>query len=192
MRGPNSLLIGLDEVGRGSWAGPLVVAAVILKDEINGLNDSKVLSFKKRAQLDTLIRSKTNLIAVSEISAKIIDKIGLTKAISLAMESAVQDLKGQDYNKIIIDGNYNFLQNLDNVETLIKADAKVPTVMAASIIAKVYRDNLMIKLSSTYPEYGFESNFGYGTKKHIDALKKYGSTPIHRLSYKPVKVLSNR
>ena len=192
MRGPNSLLIGLDEVGRGSWAGPLVVAAVILKDEINGLNDSKVLSFKKRAQLDTLIRSKTNLIAVSEISAKIIDKIGLTKAISLAMESAVQDLKGQDYNKIIIDGNYNFLQNLDNVETLIKADAKVPTVMAASIIAKVYRDNLMIKLSSTYPEYGFESNFGYGTKKHIDALKKYGPTPIHRLSYKPVKVLSNR
>lgn len=185
----SKFIIGIDEVGRGSWAGPLVVSAVLLNDEVEGLNDSKVLSFKRRSQLDSLIRQKTNLIAIAEVSSQIIDEIGLTKAITLAMSKAVQDLKTINYNKIIIDGNYNFLPNFERVETLIKADSKIPAVMAASITAKVYRDNLMIKMAAKYPDYGFESNFGYGTKQHIEALSKHGPTSIHRLSYKPVKAV---
>ncbi len=184
-----SLIIGLDEVGRGSWAGPLVVAAVILESDIQDLNDSKVLSFKKRLELDKIIRSKTRAIAINQVSSEIIDSIGLTKSISIAMTKSVDDLSNFDYQEIIIDGNYNFLKNYPKSETLIKADSQIPSVMAASIVAKVYRDKLMIKLAETYPDYGFDKNFGYGTKNHIEALIKHGPTPIHRLSYKPIKNL---
>ena len=184
-----SLIIGLDEVGRGSWAGPLVVAAVILESDIQDLNDSKVLSFKKRLELDKIIRSKTRAIAINQVSSEIIDSIGLTKSISIAMTKSVDDLSNFDYQEIIIDGNYNFLKNYAKTETLIKADSQIPSVMAASIVAKVYRDKLMIKLAETYPDYGFDKNFGYGTKNHIEALIKHGPTPIHRLSYKPIKNL---
>lgn len=187
----NIIIVGIDEVGRGSWAGPVVSSAVVLEKEIPGLRDSKKLSFKKRIELDKIIRQTAKCFAIGEVSSLELDRIGLTQAVSLSMKKAIDQLDRNNYSKIIIDGNFNYLPDYNNVETLIKADDKIPSVMAASIIAKVYRDNLMIKFSKDYPVYGFETNFGYGTKHHLLAIQNYGISDIHRRSFKPVKEYEN-
>ena len=184
------MLIGIDEVGRGCWAGPLVVAAVALEKNVPGLRDSKKTSEKQRLSLDSLIRSNTRFISIIEVSNKTIDEIGLTASLSFAMKKAVIGLKLDNYSQIIIDGNYNFLSEFERSSTLVKADSKVDEVMAASIVAKVYRDNIMRNFENIYPGYDFKNNVGYGTKKHIDALNNLGVTPIHRYSYKPIRNLS--
>jgi len=183
------MIVGIDEVGRGSWAGPLVAAAVLLDNTIEGLTDSKLISAKKRSKLSDVILLCAKSYGIGWVSAEEIDDIGLTKSVSLAMQRAIEKIS-VEYEKIIIDGNYNFLKEYENVETLIKADLLIPSVSAASIIAKVARDKFMAEKSLAYPNYGFDKNVGYGTKQHLEALKKYGLTDLHRRSFRPMSLVS--
>jgi len=180
--------IGVDEVGRGSWAGPVVAGAVVLDTHIAGLKDSKLLSKKQRDSLDKEIRNKSTAFAIGWSSVDVINEHGLSYAISEAMNMAVSQIPGY-YDEIIIDGNFNFLPKLKGVKVIPKADNLFEAVSAASIIAKVYRDNLMAQLANKYPEYGFDKHVGYGTKMHLDQLKKFGPCTIHRLGFKPIKSL---
>ncbi|MEM6997825.1 MAG: ribonuclease HII [Patescibacteria group bacterium] len=187
------MIIGVDEAGRGCMAGPLVAAAVCLDGPIHGLSDSKRLSPAARERLMIEVQSQACSIGIGWVPAAQVDEIGLTQATSSAMRQAVRACKatlpsGRSIDQIIIDGNYNYLEELDNVETVIKADAKHPEVMAASIIAKVSRDAYMKQLSKRYPEYGFEKHFGYVTPGHIEACRESGPIPgVHRYSYKTIK-----
>jgi len=183
------LIVGIDEVGRGSWAGPLVAAAVLLNSPIEGLTDSKLISAKKRSKLSDEILQTAGGYGIGWVTADEIDILGLTKSVSLAMQRAIEKIS-VEYEKIIIDGNYNFLKKYENVETLIKADLLIPSVSAASIIAKVARDNFMADKSLVYPGYGFEKNVGYGTKQHLEAINKLGLTDLHRKSFKPMSSIS--
>lgn len=169
---------GIDEAGRGPLAGPLMIAGVILHQEIVGLNDSKKLSEKKREQLfDEIIEHSTYHIA--RFSAEQIDTIGLSKCLAAGLHEIMETIGEADY---LYDGNSTF--GVSGLKTLIKADATVPEVSAASILAKVTRDREMDALASLYPQYGFEAHKGYGSKKHIDAIRQYGYCAIHRQSFK--------
>lgn len=181
----DSFLVGIDEVGRGCLAGPVVAAAVILNKEIIGLKDSKKMTKIKREQVDKLIRKDAISFSIGISDVEMINAHGLTFAVSNAMRLALDGIR-TSYKRVIIDGNYNFLKDIKNVELVIRADDTIPAVSAASIIAKVYRDNLMTELSKKYPLYNFEKNVGYGTKHHLDMLKLHGPTNIHRMFYKPV------
>ncbi|MFI5270633.1 MAG: ribonuclease HII [Candidatus Saccharimonadales bacterium] len=180
--------VGIDEVGRGCWAGPLVVGAVILRDTIPGLKDSKKLSKSKREQLTLLIEKEAEAIGIGWISAARIDEVGLSIAMSEAIELALKQIH-VPYDQIIIDGNINYLPDNPKSLTLINADDLEPSVSAASIIAKVKRDKYMAELSVSMPEYGFEKHVGYGTKLHVDKLKIHGITEYHRKSFKPVAAM---
>ncbi len=184
------MILGIDEVGRGPWAGPLVVGAVVLGGAtVEGLTDSKKLSKKRRDALDIEIRDKAAGFGLGWVSADEIDRIGLSQALKLATRLAVEQVK-VPYNEIIIDGTVNFLAETGKgkyVTTMKKADLLVPSVSAASIIAKVARDNYMEQQDETYPGYGFKSHVGYGTAAHIAAIDKLGVTPLHRLSFAPLK-----
>ena len=176
----------MDEVGRGPLAGPVVAAAVILKKEhgISGLKDSKKLSPKKRSSLFAEINSNSVSIGIGCVDINIIDEINIKNATLLAMKNALENLSIRP-NQVLVDG-------LDkpeiDIETkcIIKGDSKIESIMAASIIAKVTRDQMMINYSKIFYEYGFEKNKGYGTKQHMMALKNFMSTPIHRRSFQPV------
>jgi len=192
----NKILLGIDEVGRGPWAGPLVIGAVILgphsESWINELTDSKKLTAKKRSELSPLILEKSLAHGLGWVAADELDSLGLSRSLRLAARRAVKQILQTKpvFNEIIIDGTVNFLQNTplsDKVTLLKKADLLVKEVSAASIIAKVARDNYMIKLAETYPEYGFEKHVGYGTAAHKQALLKYGVTPEHRKSFRPIQ-----
>ena len=184
------MILGIDEVGRGPWAGPLVVGAVVLGGaEINGLTDSKKLSKKQREVLDIEIREKASGIGLGWVEAHEIDEIGLSAALKLATRRAVQQIN-VTYHEIIIDGTVNFLSETSKgeyVTTLKKADLLIPSVSAASIIAKVARDNYMIIQDELYPGYGFKSHVGYGTAAHQTAINLLGVTELHRLSFAPLK-----
>ena len=184
------MIIGIDEVGRGCWAGPLLAAAVGFEDgqEVGGLDDSKLLTAKKRRQLTREIQEATTYIGVGWVWPKEINKIGLTESVRLAMQRAVKDLDIKKTDQIIIDGNIDYL-NLQNSEAIIKADGSIAAVSAASIVAKVARDEYMRQISEKYPEYSFEKHVGYGTKLHLEALKIHGVLPIHRINYKPIKAI---
>ncbi|MEI7917989.1 MAG: ribonuclease HII [Candidatus Saccharibacteria bacterium] len=184
------MILGIDEVGRGPWAGPLVVGAVVLGGTtIEGLTDSKKLSKKRRDALDIEIRENAAGFGLGWVPADEIDRIGLSQALKLATRIAVEQIK-VPYSEIIIDGTVNFLAETGKgkyVTTMKKADLLVPSVSAASIIAKVARDNYMEQQDETYPGYGFKSHVGYGTAAHIAAIDKLGVTPLHRLSFAPLK-----
>ncbi|MBQ3453079.1 ribonuclease HII [Candidatus Saccharibacteria bacterium] len=191
-------ILGIDEVGRGPLAGPLVVGAVILPKNdqpwFSELADSKKLTAKKREALNEMIlhESATGL---GWVTSAELDEIGISKALKTATRRAVKQVQTLHipFSQIIIDGKVNFLcgTNLENhTSTCIKADAKIREVSAASIIAKVARDQYMIKLAQKYPEYGFDKHVGYGTKAHIQAICKYGLTKEHRKSFEPCKSLS--
>ena len=177
-------LCGIDEAGRGSIAGNLVMAGVILKNNISGLMDSKVLSEKKRDELYAKIIENAYYHIVS-FSAKVIDQEGLSRCLAKGLEEILKNLEVQSY---LFDGNQTF--GVLGVNTMVKADGKIPEVSAASILAKVTHDKGMIEASKEFPDYGFEKHKGYGTKAHIEAIKKHGYTPFHRRSFK-VKALSN-
>ncbi len=179
------MIIGIDEVGRGAWAGPLLFVAVALGNEINGLADSKKLSKKTREKLALEIKQKAKFVGCGWVSPSEVDDLGLTKASELACIRALKDAPQAE--KILIDGSINFCKELPNSECIIDGDDKIIEISAASIVAKVERDNFMALQAKIYPNYAFESNVGYGTKKHIDAIKLNGLTPIHRWSYKPIK-----
>lgn len=183
-----SVIVGIDEVGRGCWAGPLVAAAVILDKPIDGLADSKKIPKERRKVLAKQIYLEARAIGLGWVGAGRIDAVGLSTANREAMEQALTQLV-VPYERIIVDGNYNYLEHLDNVDTLIKADSLIPEVSAASIVAKVARDAFMVEAAMQYPEYGFEKHVGYGTTFHYEQIKRYGVCELHRLSYKPLQAL---
>jgi len=181
------MVIGIDEVGRGAWAGPLVVGAVGLDKKIHGLKDSKLLSKQERIILAKKIREEAVYVGLGWVSSVEIDQHGLAKGLRIGSRRALEPL-GLKYESIVIDGNVNLLPEDSKAYTQIKADLVVPEVSAASIIAKVARDEFMETVSRKYPVYGFEKNVGYGTNKHRDSLRQFGICSIHRRSYKPIKV----
>ncbi|AYE61709.1 ribonuclease HII [Lactobacillus helveticus] len=179
------LVAGVDEVGRGPLAGPVVTAAVIIDHNFDLLevNDSKKLSPEKRLQLYPKILSEAVSVGIGVKSAVVIDQINVYEADRQAMAQAVKALDVKP-NALLVDA-MNVPVDLPQIE-LIKGDAKSNSIAAASIVAKVFRDKLMDDYDKIYPQYGFPRNAGYGTKEHIDALKKYGPTPIHRKTFAPV------
>lgn len=186
----NNIIVGVDETGRGPWAGPVVSAAVILDfnkiDLYREINDSKKLTEKKREKLFDIITNNCISYSIAEISHEIIDEINILNATLLSMKNAISKLQ-ENFDLILIDGIFKpKIENM-KIECVKDGDAKSLSIAAASIIAKVYRDRLMEYFDKVYPEYGFKSNKGYGTKEHIEALKKYGVSPIHRKTYKPIK-----
>lgn len=181
------LVAGVDEVGCGPLAGPVVTAAVILDGNhiIDGLADSKRLTEKKRQQLDQEIRTHALCFSIGQAEVPEIDQLNILQATLLAMQRAVAGLP-QRPEKILVDGN-RLPQFPCKAEAIVGGDALVPEISAASIIAKVYRDSLMKDLHRQYPQYGFDSNKGYPTRKHREALIKHGATPCHRQSFAPVR-----
>jgi len=171
-------LCGIDEAGRGPIAGSLVMAGVILTKEITGLMDSKVLSEKKREMLFPIIIANAHYHIVS-FSAQDIDEKGISKCLNEGLTSILKHLESEDF---LFDGNSTF--GVSGLRTMVKADAKIPEVSAASILAKVTRDREMVEFAKRYTEYGFEGHKGYGTKAHIQAIKEHGYCPIHRRSFK--------
>ena len=181
-----SIIAGVDEVGRGPLAGPVTAAAVIL-DPLNipdNLNDSKVLSSKKREKLFEELKS-SSVSAVAHVSPEEIDKLNILQASLLAMVNAVTNLKVKPKH-ILIDGNTVPDRLVGRATAIVKGDREVLSIAAASIIAKVTRDKLMHDLGSEFPVYGWAKNAGYPTKCHMNAIVKYGVTPHHRRSFKPV------
>lgn len=175
-------MIGVDEVGRGAWAGPLLVCAVDLIYPVAGLTDSKKLTKKRREQLAEQIVLAGNPVGFGWVSADELDDIGLSASLSLGAAKALSEL---DMNQpITVDGNVQFYPLLTNSQTLIKADLKEPAASAASIVAKVARDNRMAQYAINYPSYGFEAHVGYGTRAHKLAIEAHGMTRLHRKSFK--------
>ena len=192
-------ILGIDEVGRGPLAGPLVIGAVILpKDKrpwFDELKDSKKLTSKKREELSTII-TQESATGLGWVPAEELDQIGISNALKLATRRAVKSIQElhTPFTQIIIDGKVNFLVNTPLAKytsTCIKADDKIREASAASIIAKVARDRYMINLANKYPNYGFDKHVGYGTKAHLKAIYEFGPTPEHRKSFEPIKTLTN-
>jgi len=174
---------GVDEAGRGPLAGPVFAAAVILAEDeyIEGINDSKKLSPKKREEIYDIIMEKALAVACASVDEKEIDQINILNATYLAMKRAVEKL-GIKPDFVLVDGNRDPGLNIPT-QTLVKGDAKSISIAAASIVAKVERDRYITEMAKVYPEYGFEQHKGYGTKLHNEAILKYGPSPIHRMTF---------
>jgi len=195
---------GVDEVGRGPLAGPMVACAVILDlDKLLTINDvsddwdasyysqitdSKKLSPKKRDLLEEFIKNKAISFSLAEISNRKLDEIGIAEATQISFFDSINGLSTKP-NHILTDSYEIKKITKDGQTNIIRGDSKSISIAAASIVAKVYRDNLMIEHSGKHPEYGFEKHKGYGTKAHIDAIHKHGICPLHRKSFEPVKTL---
>jgi ribonuclease HII len=180
------LLAGVDEAGRGPLAGPVVAAAVILNDlhPISGLNDSKKLSPLRREALYDEIRSKALCCSVAQASVEEIDRLNILQATLLAMRRAVEGLRLLPA-KVLVDGNRLPVLGV-LAEAVVRGDATVPAISAASIVAKVTRDRWCADLDQRFPQYGFAAHKGYGTAEHLDALRRHGACPEHRRSFSPV------
>ncbi len=183
------LMAGVDEAGRGPLAGPVVAAAVILDDQrpIAGLADSKVLTEKRREHLFDEIRAKALCCCIAEASVEEIDELNILQATMLAMRRAVEGLRLKPA-KVLVDGNRLPTLKIP-AEAIVKGDAKVQAISAASILAKVHRDRLCVQWHESHPEYGFAGHKGYPTAEHLQALREHGLTPWHRRSFGPVKAL---
>lgn len=184
------LIGGIDEVGRGPLVGPVVAACVVLplNYKLPGLNDSKKLSEKKRELFYQIIKKDALGIGIGIIDEKIIDQVNIYEATKLAMKAAIKN------NPIKIDYLLIDAMKLDAdipFQAIIKGDQKSLSIAAASVIAKVTRDQILIELDKKYPQYNFKNNKGYGTKKHLEALKEYGALKEHRVSFKPVQDVIN-
>lgn len=184
------LVAGVDEAGRGPLAGPVCAAAVILdpRRPIDGLADSKKLSAKKREALAPEIKEKALAWSIAWASPEEIDRLNILHATMLAMRRAVEGLATPPQH-VLIDGNRVPEGLCATSEAIVKGDAKIPAISAASILAKTARDALMTEAAKLYPEYGFAQHAGYGTKVHLEALRRFGPTPIHRKTFEPVKSL---
>ncbi len=182
------MLIGIDEVGRGCWAGPVLVVAAKPRDELPaGLADSKVLTRLQRQRLFELLVEVCDF-GEGWVEPAEIDELGLSEAMRVAVDRALKQLSASVDDDIIMDGLVNYCRpSFERVRCVAKADAIHPIVSAASIYAKVLRDKKMIELALKHPEYGFDKHVGYGTKDHLLALQKHGVTALHRRSYKPIR-----
>lgn len=187
-----SLICGLDEVGRGSFAGPVVVGAVIFPKNcelLEGIADSKLLKLRQREKLEERIKNKVLCWAVAEIGVNHINKVGIGKATQMAFRKAIKSLdKYPDF--ILIDAFYVKHLNRKRQKPIKDGDKICASISAASIIAKVHRDKLMKKLHKIYPQYGFGKHKGYGTEKHQEAIRKYGLSRLHRRSFSLEKYTS--
>lgn len=172
------MLCGIDEAGRGPIAGPLVVAGVVLKKEIAGLNDSKILSHKKREALfdEILNNSYSHIVFMCN---ETIDEKGLSYCLKYSIKEIMNTIEAKEY---LMDGNTTF--GINHLQCKIKADATVKEVSAASILAKVSRDRYMENIAKNFPRYSFEQHKGYGTKAHIESIKEFGYSSLHRKSFK--------
>jgi ribonuclease HII len=182
----NYVIAGVDEVGRGAWAGPVVVSAVIINQnsDLSGIADSKSISAIKRQILSSIIKN-THSYAIGSAEPSEIDQLNINGAIRLSIERAIVKLPVKP-DIILLDGNYSFDLSVKKVN-VIKGDAKSISIAAASIVAKQYRDELMTVLGKDFPDFMWDKNVGYGTLSHRKALAVYGITKHHRLSYKPIK-----
>jgi len=185
-------IAGIDEAGCGCWAGPLVCGVVILPPEFNptGIRDSKLLTSGRREKFYDIIKDKALDWSIGQASEKEIDDLGLTKAKIKAVGRALEFLKIKP-EYLLLDNNITGPLEIP-ARSFIKGDVNIISIACASIMAKVTRDNIIIKLAKNYPEYAFESNKGYGTKEHQEALQKYGVCAIHRRSYKPIASVITR
>lgn len=183
------LTAGVDEAGRGPLAGPVVAAAVILDDlrPIRGLNDSKLLTALARERLSIEIHAKALCFCIAQASVEEIDTLNILQATMLAMRRAVDGLRLRP-NKVLVDGNRLPMLRI-TAEAIVKGDAKVKAISAASILAKVHRDRLCQELHLQHPQYGFDGHKGYPTPEHLAALKQHGACPHHRRSFAPVREL---
>ena len=172
-------ICGIDEAGRGPLAGPLVIAGVIFKKIVEGVNDSKRLTSNKREKLfgEIIVNSKYKIVVIDN---QTIDKLGMSNCFRKALKEIISSLEATEF---IFDGNSNF--GIKNIKPIIKADRKIKEVMAASILAKVTRDRIMCEIDKEFPNFNFCKHKGYGTKEHIENIKRYGLTPVHRKSFKP-------
>jgi ribonuclease HII len=180
-------ICGLDEVGRGPLAGPVVVGAVVIENEsqfLEGVRDSKIMSEKKRDFFFEKIKEISTAWGIGVVESFEIDEFGISQAIQKAMERAIDSL-GIDVDYLITDGNVQKIRNYP-MEVITDGDALHYSISAASVLAKVTRDNMMKEYSKKYPEYGFEKHVGYGTKIHMEALERIGPCEIHRKCFKPV------
>lgn len=191
-----SLVGGIDEAGRGPLAGPVVAACVTIgknfdykNSNIKLITDSKKLSEKTREKLFEVINNEFHEVAIGICDSKTIDQINILQATFLAMKKAIGMLK-QKPDFILIDGSFKIPNLSLEQEAIVKGDSKAICIAAASIIAKVTRDRIMLDAHSKYPQFNFNKHKGYGTKLHIENLKKYGPCPIHRLTFKPIPSLS--
>ena len=187
----NKIIAGVDEVGRGCLAGPVVSAAVMFKSgiDLRGIKDSKKINFSNRLRLADYIK-KNSYYAVGIASVDEIFKYNILKASLLSMKRAIEKLPKKP-GLILIDGSFA-PEGIKNYKTIINGDQKVKCISAASIVAKNYRDLLMIKLSEKFKNYAWEKNFGYGTKDHINGLKKFGITSHHRKGFRPIHNILTR
>lgn len=182
-------IVGIDEVGRGCWAGPVVAGAVLLDAPIAGLRDSKKLSKKQREALNVEMQQKAVAVGLGWVAPAEVDNLGLTEAVRLAMQRALQQIT-QPYDEVIVDGSYNFLSENPRARAVVRADDTVPAVSAASIAAKVARDRYMAEYAHVaFPDYDFAAHVGYGTQAHRAALQQFGVCKEHRLSYKPIRLI---
>jgi len=184
-------IAGIDEVGRGAWAGPIVAAGVIFEKriKIKGLKDSKKISAPKRIKLAKIIKQKALAWTVQLVDHKIIDEIGVGKANALVIDQVINSLKPRPHYLIIDKASVTKYKIKVPWETIIKGDNKIFSIAAASILAKVYRDEIMLKFAQKYPNYSFAKHKGYGTKLHQQMIDKHDICPLHRRSYKPISQL---
>ena len=175
----NTLLCGIDEAGRGCLAGPMVVAGVILFKEIAGLDDSKKLTKQKRESLYEIIVNEAHAYHICIIQPDTIDTRGISPTLTSALKEIMRELEADEF---LFDGNSSY--GIAGLRHLIKADSKVQAVAAASVLAKVTKDRELIKAGTAFPDFDFASHQGYGTQKHVEEIKRFGLTPIHRKSYK--------
>lgn len=194
--GPGPLVAGVDEAGRGPLAGPVVAAAVLLcKPVPKGIGDSKKLSAKKRAELEPLIRQNCAF-GIGVVDVATIDRLNIFAATMLAMSLAMRNLceaVGEQSLETLIDGNLTPAGRCEEwhwpAHAIVGGDGKEPAIGAASILAKEYRDRVMVEAAQVHPQYGWDRNKGYGTQDHLEALRKHGPTPLHRRSFAPVAQL---
>ena len=175
------MIAGVDEVGRGCLAGPVIAASVILKRPIKCLIDSKRLSSKKREELSQII-IENSIFAIGAADSQEIDQINILQASLLAMQRSLEKLDMQP-KKVLVDGNHIFETSIE-IEAIVGGDNLIPSISAASVVAKVFRDRLMMAYSKEFPNYGFDKHKGYPTKLHKEMLKRYGLTRIHRKTFK--------
>ncbi len=185
-------IVGVDEVGRGAWAGPLVVGTIVLPlgKRLYKVRDSKLLSRKKREIIFPKIINWVSGWSVGEVSSFEIDEFGLSRAMKLAGERALLGLR-INVDFVLLDGNWNYLkESTENCKTIKFGDSKCFSIACASIVAKVIRDRKLTELHALYPNYNFKNNKGYPTKEHINSLSQFGPCEIHRQSYFPIRQLS--